>query len=191
MRLIVPPQMTDTVSSIWTVGHSTRSQADFLALLTANGIQAVADVRRFPSSRSFPHFNQSTLSRSLADAGIQYQHLPELGGRRRARKDSANTAWRNKSFQGYADHMETEEFRRGICKLLELAARRRTAIMCAEAVWWRCHRALISAYLKSRGVEMIHIMDAKTVSVHPYTSVARQRAEALSAGVARALSPSD
>jgi uncharacterized protein (DUF488 family) len=181
--------MAELISTIWTIGHSTRPLGDFLALLTANGVQAVADVRRFPSSRKFPHFNQPDLGRSLEDAGIKYLHFEELGGRRRPRDDSPNTAWRNNSFRGYADYMETEEFRKGMYKFLNLAARKRTAIMCAEAVWWRCHRALLADYLKSRGIDVIHIVDSQTLSTHPYTSVARQRAERYSTAPRR-LAPS-
>jgi uncharacterized protein (DUF488 family) len=165
--------MTESVTRIWTVGHSTRTATDFIALLTVNGIEALADVRRFASSRKFPQFNQAELSESLLSAGVAYLHLPELGGRRQPRADSSNTAWRNRSFQGYADYMETDEFRAGIDKLLKLAARKRTAVMCAEAVWWRCHRSLIADYLKSRGIDVVHIMDANTLSPHPYTSAAK------------------
>ena len=130
-------------------------------------------MRRFPGSRRYPHFNGSALLESLPAEGIQYVHMAELGGRRAARPDSHNTAWRNESFRGYADYMETAEFQQAIERLLELAEKRRTAIMCAEAVWWRCHRSLIADYLKAHGIEVIHIMDAKKSEVHPYTSAAR------------------
>jgi uncharacterized protein (DUF488 family) len=171
--------MAAHITSIWTIGHSTRTLDEFLALLKSNEIEALADIRRFASSRKFPHFNQAELRQSLANAGIEYVHIVELGGRREPRADSTNTAWRNRSFRGYADYMQSEEFRVGIDKLLKLAAGKRTAVMCAEAVWWRCHRALVSDYLKSQGVEVFHIMDANTVSMHPYTSAAKIEAGAL------------
>lgn len=130
-------------------------------------------MRSFPGSRRYPQFNKENLRSSLAAAGIEYLHLPELGGRRRARPDSINMAWRNESFRGYADYMETEGFQIGISELLKLAAQKRTAIMCAEALWWRCHRSLISDYLKVKGNEVIHILgDGKSES-HPFTSAAR------------------
>jgi len=158
---------------IWTIGHSTRSLAEFLDLLTANRIEILADVRQFPASRRYPHFNQRELSQSLAKAGIEYVPLSELGGRRKPRPDSRNTAWRNESFRGYADYMETAEFRAGIERLLAVARDRRTAILCSEALWWRCHRALISDYLKAAGITVEHIMDAKKNEMHPYTSAAQ------------------
>ncbi len=158
---------------IWTVGHSTRTLDEFVGLLQAYGITAVADVRRYPGSRRYPHFNREALSVALAGAGIAYVHFPELGGRRQPRPDSPNTAWRNESFRGYADYMETEPFRAGVDRLLDLARRRSTAIMCAEALWWRCHRSLISDYLKAMGMEVIHILDATHSQIHPYTPAAR------------------
>jgi len=158
---------------IWTIGHSTRALSDFLGLLAANGIEAVADVRQYPASRRYPHFNQRALSESLAQAGVEYVWLPELGGRRRPRPDSHNTAWRNESFRGYADYMETPEFHAGVERLLELAHRKRTAIMCSEALWWRCHRSLISDCLKAAGIVVEHILDLGKNEIHPYTSAAR------------------
>jgi uncharacterized protein (DUF488 family) len=158
---------------LWTLGHSNRGWDEFLGLLQAHGIEALADVRRFPSSRKHPHFNGAHMARALAQAGIEYLPLPELGGRRRPRVDSLNTAWRNASFRGYADYMETDEFKAGIERLLQLAKGKRTAVMCAEAVWWQCHRALISDYLQSRGIEIFHIVSAGSVAAkHPYTSAA-------------------
>ena len=162
------------ISRIWTIGHSTRTIDIFISLLEENGIKLVADVRSLPGSKRYPQFNREMLAKSLTEHGIRYEHFPELGGRRKAKKDSHNTAWRNASFRGYADHMETEQFGRGIERLLELASRvGPTAIMCAEAVWWRCHRALISDYLKTCGVEVVHIVDAKKIESHPFTSAAR------------------
>jgi uncharacterized protein (DUF488 family) len=162
------------ISRIWTIGHSTRPIDEFISLLTANRIKLLVDVRTLPGSKRFPQFNKETLSDSLRKAGIHYEHFPELGGRRRSKADSRNTAWRNSSFRGYADYMETEEFHRGVSRLLDLAANAEpTAIMCAEAVWWRCHRSLISDYLKVRGIEVIHVLDRNKTEPHPYTSAAR------------------
>lgn len=158
---------------IWTIGHSTRSLAEFLELLAANKIESLADARRYPGSRKYPHFNESELSASLAANGIEYVPFKQLGGRRRARKDSPHTIWRSESFRGYADYMETAEFKDGIAKLLKSARRKRTAVMCSEAVWWRCHRALISDYLKAAGVVVEHIIGLKKNEIHPYTSAAR------------------
>lgn len=158
---------------IWTVGHSTRSAAELDQILSAHQIEALVDVRSFPGSRRYPHFNQLALSKGLEHVGIQYVHCPKLGGRRQPTLHSKNTAWKNASFRAYADHIETEEFRMGIEELLEVSSRKRTAIMCAEALWWRCHRSLIADYLKARGIEVIHILDVKQSEDHRYTSAAR------------------
>jgi uncharacterized protein (DUF488 family) len=158
--------------TISTVGHSTLSFEEFLELLKANRIELVADVRSYPGSRRFPHFNSEVLGVELANAGIGYELIKELGGRRRVKPDSQNTVWRNEAFRGYADYMETDGFREGIETLLELAREKRTAVMCAEAVWWRCHRSMIADYLKSIGITVEHIMDGKT-EVHPYTAAAK------------------
>lgn len=159
--------------SIWTVGHSTRSSSELIELLSSFDIEVLVDVRSFPGSRRYPHFNREALQIALPEAGIKYVHLPELGGRRKALPNSINVAWRNESFRGYADYMDTPSFRSGVERLLELADTGRTAIMCSEAVWWRCHRSLISDYLKVRGVEVIHILAAGKSEPHPYTSAAR------------------
>jgi uncharacterized protein (DUF488 family) len=166
-------QVGDDLIQVWTIGHSTRSIDDFIKLLSSERITMLADVRSFPSSKRLPHFNQRELSEALAEAGIQYLHLRELGGRRTARKESHNTAWQNPGFRGYADYMETEPFRAGIDLLLEIARSQRTAIMCAEAVWWRCHRSLIADYLKAKGVVVTHILSETKSETHPYTSAAR------------------
>ncbi len=158
--------------NIWTVGHSTHSIETFNAILLANGIEVLVDVRTFPGSRRYPQFNKSELTESLESIGIKYRHEPRLGGRRSPRKDSHNTAWRNAQFRGYADHMETPEFEMGIKALLELATASRTTVMCAEAVWWRCHRSLIADYLKAAGHTVIHIINEKKTEEHPYTSAA-------------------
>jgi len=159
---------------MWTIGHSTRDIADFVSLLEENGIKLVADVRTLPGSNRYPQFNKEALEKSLSAHGMRYEHFPELGGRRKPKPDSRNTAWRNASFRGYADYMETQQFDKGVKRLLDLANDDGpTAIMCAEAVWWRCHRSLISDYLKSRGIEVMHILQANKAEPHPYTSAAR------------------
>jgi uncharacterized protein (DUF488 family) len=159
---------------IWTIGHSTRPIDDFISLLNQNGIKLLADVRSWPGSKRYPHFNKEPLAESLSARGIRYEHFPELGGRRKTKRDSRNTAWRNASFRGYADYMETEQFDKGVERLLDFAREAGpTAIMCTEAVWWRCHRSLISDYLKASSVEVMHILDANKVEPHPFTSAAR------------------
>lgn len=160
--------------TIWTIGHSTRKIEIFLELLAENGIRAVTDVRMYPGSKRYPQFNRENLARSLTEIGISYEHFPELGGRRKPRPDSRNSAWRNESFRGYADYMETNEFGAGIDRLVDLGTKMgSTAIMCAEALWWRCHRSLIADFLKARGFEVIHILDLKKTESHPFTSAAR------------------
>jgi uncharacterized protein (DUF488 family) len=178
---------------IWTIGHSTRTLDEFISLLKANEINLLADVRAWPSSKRYPHFNKDALAELLNAQRIRYEHFPELGGKRKSKPDSRNTAWRNASFRGYADYMETEQFQKGIERLLDIAGQgaatrpaaepkhdeweavtpRAIAIMCAEAVWWRCHRSLIADYLKARGVEVLHILGANKVDPHPYTPAAR------------------
>jgi len=159
---------------IWTIGHSTRTIGDFIAALKGNKIKLLADVRLLPGSKRYPQFNKDSLADSLGRAGIRYEHFPELGGRRKPKLDSRNTAWRNDAFRGYADYMETKEFHKGIERLLNLGDEiGPPAIMCAEAVWWRCHRGLISDFLKARGIEVIHIFDANKMEPHPFTSAAR------------------
>lgn len=162
------------MTRIWTIGHSTRTIEQFIGALQANGIKLVADVRLLPGSKRHPQFNKEELAKSLREDGIGYEHFTELGGRRKARKDSRNMAWRNESFRGYADHMETAEFGDGIARLQQLADRDgATAIMCAEAMWWKCHRSLIADYLKADGVAVIHIMDASKTEIHPFSSAAK------------------
>ena len=159
--------------NVWTIGHSTRAIAEFQELLVANDLSNIVDVRSYPGSRRYPQFNQVELSRVLGDVGVSYHHLPNLGGRRKPVPHSRNTAWRNESFRAYADYMESDDFKKGIGELLVLAVDGRTAIMCAEAVWWRCHRGLVADYLKANGAEVIHIIDANHNEPHPYTSAAR------------------
>src|SRR5947207_4620969 len=159
---------------IWTIGHSTRTIDEFISLLQENEIKLLADVRAWPGSKRYPQFNKDALAESLKAHGIRYEHFPELGGKRKSKPDSRNTAWRNASFRGYADYMETEQFQKGIERLLEISRETGpTAIMCAEAVWWRCHRSLVADYLKLRGVEVLHILGANKIEPHPYTSAAR------------------
>ena len=157
---------------IWTVGHSTRSFDEFVELLQASDIEAVGDVRSFPGSRRYPHFDADQLGPAFAEQRIAYLPMKALGGRRRAKPDSKHTVWRNAAFRGYADYMETPEFLGGIDDLLGRAREARTTIMCSEAVWWRCHRSMISDYLKSIGVVVEHIMDGGKNVIHPYTSAA-------------------
>lgn len=169
--------------TLWTIGHSTRTIDEFVALLADHAIRAVADVRRFPGSRKHPQFGADALRKSLGHAGVEYAPFPELGGRRRPQPDSHNTAWRNESFRGYADYMETREFREGIDRLLALARRKSTAIMCAEAVWWRCHRSMIADHLKASGVLVLHITGRpgeRMAEPHPYTSAAHVKNGTLS-----------
>lgn len=165
--------MENDLSRIWTVGHSTRSSAEFNEILLTHEIGALVDVRSFPGSRRYPHFNKAELARELEAVGILYFHNAQLGGRRRPSPHSKNTAWKNASFRAYADHMESEEFEKGIQDLLRLAGEKRTAVMCAEALWWRCHRGLIADFLKAKGIEVIHMLDAKHTEIHPYTAAAR------------------
>ena len=165
--------MSEDQPEVWTIGHSTRPIEELIAALISFEIKILVDVRSFPGSRRYPQFNRQQLKVALAEAGIEYLHFPELGGRRTARPDSLNMAWRNKMFRGYADYMETPEFRSGIARLLKVAEAGRTAIMCAEAVWWRCHRSLIADYLKAKDAEVTHIMAAGKSEPHPFTSAAR------------------
>lgn len=158
---------------VWTVGHSSQPIERFLTLLDSAGIQRLADVRRFPGSRAHPHFDAEPLARTLAARGIEYVPCPELGGRRHTSAASTNTVWRNAAFRAYADYMETEAFRAGLARLVELAGGARTAIMCSEAVWWRCHRALIADALKAQGIRVAHILPGPRIVEHPYTSPAR------------------
>jgi uncharacterized protein (DUF488 family) len=159
------------VNPVFTIGHSTRPIEDFIALLSAHQIELLADVRTIPRSRHNPQFNRDTLPASLRP--IHYLHMAELGGLRHARKDSTNTAWRNLSFRGFADYMETPEFETGLTNLIELAKTRRTAIMCAEAVPWRCHRSLIGDALLARGITVEDIMSATSVRPHKLTEFAK------------------
>lgn len=158
---------------IWTIGHSIKSLEEFLELLHTHGIQILADVRRFPGSRKYPHFNKETMEKELPESGVQYIHFPELGGRRKPLQNSKNTIWRNAAFKGYADYMATENFQEALHDLIEASAGKPTAMMCSEVLWWRCHRSLISDLLKSKGFTVTHIMSLSKVQEHPFTSAAR------------------
>ena len=158
---------------IFTVGHSTRSAEEFLALLTAHGIQAIADVRLIPKSRRYPHFNDEQMARWLPDADIAYIPFKQLGGRRRPTKDSINVGWRNESFRGYADFMQQETFARAVDELMALASQRPTATMCAEAVPWRCHRSLISDALLVRGWRVLDVTSTTKAAAHKLTRFAK------------------
>ena len=155
------------------MGHSTRPIEDFLALLAAHKVKQLVDVRTIPRSRHNPQFNTDQLAHSLSEAGIRYLHMPDLGGLRHSRKDSINLAWRNLSFRGYADYMQTPEFERALDRLIELAQQRRTAIMCAEAVPWRCHRSLIADALLARRIPAEEIVSRTTLRAHKLTPWAR------------------
>ena len=158
---------------LWTVGHSSSGIDAFLALLGAQEICAVADVRRYPASRRHPHFNRAALEQALSKAGIGYLHFQELGGRRDPRPDSPNTGWRENGFRGYADHMESPSFRSALERLIAIAADERTAMMCAEADWRQCHRGLIADVLRLRGIEVLHIRPAGDAEPHAFTEPAQ------------------
>jgi uncharacterized protein (DUF488 family) len=158
---------------VWTVGHSTLEATDFLALLKPHGIELLADIRRYPVSRRYPWFNAGALAAGLAPEGIAYRHFEALGGRRSVRPDSRNTLWRNASFRGYADYMETPEFKAALEELERVASAKRTAILCSEAVWWRCHRQLVADALTARGIEVRHIAGTGGTRAHALTKGAR------------------
>lgn len=158
--------------TIWTVGHSTRTLDSFLGLLMHHGIDAIADVRRFPGSRRYPWFGSEAMAARLDEAGVAYRWLPQLGGRRRPSANSLNGGWRNVAFQGYADHMRTAEFAAGLDRAIELAQSHRAALMCAESLWWRCHRRLISDLLKHRGWTVLHVLDENAPAEHPGNAAA-------------------
>jgi uncharacterized protein (DUF488 family) len=155
-----------TRPTVWTIGHSTRSIDEFIDLLLAYDIELVADVRRFPGSRRLPQFTTPAFESSLAERGIAYRWIAALGGRRRAERDSMNVGWRHPAFRAYADHIATEEFAEGLFELLLLASGLRTGVMCAEILWWRCHRRIIADVLTSLGIRVVHIRDEHTAEVH-------------------------
>lgn len=158
---------------IYTIGHSTHPIQAFLKMLQSFGIKNLVDVRKLPGSRKFPQYNQDALREYLKEIGINYRYETNLGGRRKVHKDSKNTSWRNPSFQAYADYMETDQFKNAVLELEQIALEAPTVFMCSEAVWWRCHRSMISDYLKVRGWNVQHIMGEYKSQEHPYTSPAR------------------
>jgi len=160
------------VARIWTVGHSNRSLDEFLAILRSPEIDRLIDVRTVPKSRHNPQFGIDTLPGELASQRVEYAHMPSLGGLRHPRPDSLNLGWRNESFRGFADHMQTEEFERALAKLVAAAVPTPTAIMCAEALPWRCHRSLIADALVVRGIEVLHIMSLATANPHELNPMA-------------------
>ncbi len=162
----------EAIKIIWTIGHSTRTLDEFVDMLKSFQIESVADIRSFPGSRRFPQFNKEALAVSLPENSIKYIHLKELGGRRKVQPDSINTGWRLAAFRGYADYMGTDAFKNAIQELESLAYKDRIAYMCSEALWWRCHRSLVSDYLKVQGWTVMHIMGNGKAQEHPYTSSA-------------------
>jgi len=164
---------TDQSKTVWTIGHSTHSLNELVAMLHSFNIETVVDIRSYPGSRKFPQFNKEALEVSLPENNIEYLHLKKLGGRRKVNPESKNTTWRHAAFRGYADYMESESFAEGIKELIVIALEKRTAYMCSEAVWWRCHRSMVSDYLKAHGWDVQHIMGVNKASEHPYTKPAR------------------
>ena len=158
---------------IWTVGHSNKTIAEFLGILRAHGIERVIDVRRYPASRRWPHFDAGNLERSLREAEIDYVGAPELGGRRKARPDSPHSAWRIEAFRGYADYMDTPEFAAGFARVTTLAGERRSALVCAEALPWRCHRSLIADALMARDWIALEILSEKEARPRKLPAFAR------------------
>ncbi|MGB6193626.1 MAG: DUF488 domain-containing protein [Terracidiphilus sp.] len=163
------PHSSSVSLVVMTIGHSTRTVAEFIYLLKAHDVRRLVDVRTVPRSRHNPQFNREQLAASLHSARLHYRYMPGLGGFRHARKDSLNTGWRNSSFRGFADYMQTPEFRENLDNLIELARQERIAVMCAEAVPWRCHRSLISDALLARGIEVREITSAVRSHVHTLT----------------------
>jgi uncharacterized protein (DUF488 family) len=161
--------------TVFTIGHSTRSWQDFLEVLRGHGINRIVDVRSIPRSRRNPQFNREILGKKLRSARIGYVHLSRLGGLRRARRDSPNMGWRNTSFRGFADYMQTAEFEAGLQRLIQLSKQKRSAMMCAEALPWRCHRSLIGDALTARGIRVEDIMSKSRAQLHALTSFARVR----------------
>ncbi|MGQ0828535.1 MAG: DUF488 domain-containing protein [Bacteroidota bacterium] len=158
---------------IFTIGHSTRTLQEFINLLKSFNIKLLADIRSYPGSKRFPHFNKESLQKELPKLDIAYQHFPALGGRRKTSKDSKNTAWKNSAFRGYADYMETDDFKNAIAELEKVAVKQTTAYMCSEAIWWSCHRSLVSDHLKNKNWKVMHIMGENKSQEHPYTSPAK------------------
>ena len=165
--------MNEPNQTVYTIGHSTRSSDELLDLLEEAGVEVLVDVRRLPGSRRLPQFDSATLRHALSGRGIDYCWIAQLGGRRRGLPASRNTGWRHAAFRAYADHMDTEEFAEGLFELLMLARGRRTAVMCAEVLWWRCHRRLVADLLVVLGFEVVHILGAGKQEVHRLAPPAR------------------
>jgi uncharacterized protein (DUF488 family) len=165
--------LREELPTVWTIGHSTRPLLDFLGVLGAFRIELVADVRRFPGSRKHPQYQQSSLESALEEVGIGYTWLPALGGRRHGAAGVPDSAWQHPAFRAYAAHMAGEEFAEGFSQLLTLAHGVRTAIMCAEILWWRCHRRIIADALVSVGAPVVHIRDSKIAAPHALRPPAR------------------
>jgi uncharacterized protein (DUF488 family) len=159
--------------TLYTIGHSNRELAEFLELLVHYDIKQLVDIRTLPGSRKYPHFDKEKLSESLKDAGIYYLHFPDLGGRRRARKDTINTGWRNPAFRGYADYMQTESFQQGVAELSDMVKMKTTAIMCSEAVPWRCHRSMVGDAMLIRGIDVMDIISRTSIRPHKLTPWAK------------------
>lgn len=167
-------------SKLWTIGHSTRPIEEFIGLLLRHGIQLLVDVRTIPFSRRNPQFHQEALAHSLREAGLQYRHMPALGGRRKSRPDSVNVGWLNEGFRGYADYMQTQKFWYALEELVDIGQQSPSAIMCAEAVPWRCHRSLIADALVIRGWMVHHIISESSLKTHTLTPFAKADAGCLS-----------
>lgn len=165
--------MNTMEKTIYTIGHSTRRLDELISLLQIFSIEMLVDVRSYPGSRRYPDFNKENLVEALAFKNLFYTHIPGLGGRRKTLPQSKNTTWKNDAFRGYADYMETDEFKKGIEELENIAYGCRTAFMCSEAVWWRCHRSMIADYLKAEGWKVLHILNDKKIQEHPYTAPAK------------------
>ena len=155
---------------IWTIGHSTRTIDEFINLLKSYNIELLADIRSYPGSKRYPHFNKNLLGVSLAGNRIEYIHIPELGGKRKPADISSHPEWKNASFRAYADYMDSDTFYKGITILKNISKVKRTAVMCAEALWWKCHRRLVSDYLYARGTRVIHIFNETKIEIHKENS---------------------
>jgi uncharacterized protein (DUF488 family) len=167
------PDASTSAPTLFTIGHSTRSLEELASILQSHGVSTLVDVRTVPRSRHVPQFNAETLGRDLAGWGIEYVPVPALGGLRKPRSDSINLGWRNASFRGYADYMQTPAFRAGLEQLIHIASAKPAAIMCAEAVPWRCHRSLIGDAMVARGWRVIDLMDRNSAGPHKLTDFAK------------------
>jgi uncharacterized protein (DUF488 family) len=167
------------ITAIFTIGHSNHPIDKFIEMLLSHKIELIADVRTIPKSRHNPQYNSDALAASLTEQGVEYRHITDLGGLRHARKDSPNKGWENASFRGFADYMETEKFEKSLIELIEAARKQRTALMCAEAVPWRCHRSLIADALAVRRITVVHIMSKTSLKEHAMTPWAVVKGEGI------------